>query len=104
MHAQPLLQQNRLFQRVPYRNEYAKFFRSLGTALLTSLLTSVLDPRYKLSYFRKMKWEESWITEARSLVKEALAKYVNHDVHHSSEDDDDVIMVRDSFILFLQSY
>ena len=48
-----------------------------------------------------MKWEESWITEAQRLVKEALTKYTtNHVARHDSEDDDDVIMVRDSFILF----
>lgn len=91
---------NRYYGKTDYSNVYriamsTKLILSFAS-LLTSLI-SVLDPRYKLSYFRKMKWEESWITEAQRLVKEALSKYTsNHDTRHDSEDDNDVIMVRDS--------
>lgn len=33
--------------------------------------TKVLDPRYKLSYFRDAGWPEEWIKAAETLVRSA---------------------------------
>jgi len=44
------------------------------------LCSIVLNPRYKLGYFRKVKWEESWIETARQLVVEAFKYYTEDDI------------------------
>ncbi|KAF7776844.1 hypothetical protein Agabi119p4_5237 [Agaricus bisporus var. burnettii] len=35
----------------------------------------VLDPRYKLSYFKKLDWEPEWIAEAEEMVKKVFDGY-----------------------------
>ncbi|KAF7761164.1 hypothetical protein Agabi119p4_10573 [Agaricus bisporus var. burnettii] len=49
----------------------------------------VLDPHYKMAYFRRLKWEEDWIKTAVDLVKTEFAIYAsleidveeNNDIH-----------------------
>lgn len=49
--------------------------RRSGTYYLNSEICLVLDPRYKLAYFQKLKWPKEWIDEARDLTTAAFANY-----------------------------
>ena len=56
----------------------------------------VLDPRYKLGYFQRMKWEDEWIQTARTLTEEAFIEYeklIVGEVEEIPDEDDDILMV-----------
>jgi hypothetical protein len=60
----------------------------------------VLDPRYKLEYFRKMKWEEGWIKAARELVEAAFdASYAQPDIGETNEVGDDSQDAEDGILM-----
>jgi hypothetical protein len=52
----------------------------------------VLDPRYKLAYFQKLKWPNEWIDEARDITMAAFTNYSEPSGGLVSRDDD--FMVR----------
>lgn len=35
----------------------------------------VLDPRYKVEYFRNLKWQPEWIDTAEAITRKAFEKY-----------------------------
>ena len=89
---------NRYYSKTDYSEMYRvamgmlfRHFQCFFTLSFVSYRIAVLDPRYKLSYFRKMKWETGWITEAHEIVKQALSKYSNPPIR---EEADDVVMVQ----------
>lgn len=56
--------------------EFLSYSRSLQGGLTGNI--SVLDPRFKLEYFRDAKWEQEWIETARNLVHDVFNRdYVN---------------------------
>lgn len=82
-----------------YRIAMGKYcFATLPLMLLNRLV--VLDPRYKLGYFQRMKWEDEWVQTARKLTEEAFSDYEKLAVQLGVEeilDDDDILMVPASF-------
>jgi len=82
-----------------YRIAMGKYcFATLPLMLLNRLV--VLDPRYKLGYFQRMKWEDEWVQTARKLTEEAFSDYEKLAVQLGVEeilDDDDILMVPTSF-------
>ncbi|OJT15390.1 Zinc finger BED domain-containing protein RICESLEEPER 3 [Trametes pubescens] len=48
-------------------------YYSLTDNSISYRIAMVLHPRHKLSYFRKMKWSDQWITTARQIVSKEYA-------------------------------
>ena len=47
----------------------------------------MLHPRHKLEYFKKQKWEESWIQDARDIVRRNFDRsYATADVQGNKDD------------------
>ncbi|KAF7763751.1 hypothetical protein Agabi119p4_8288 [Agaricus bisporus var. burnettii] len=67
----------RTLNRYYDRTDHSKIYR----------IAMVLDPRYKTSYFRKLKWEEDWITTSINLVKTEFAVYASLEVNVEQNDD-----------------
>jgi hypothetical protein len=63
-------------QSVMYRCAMSKFKCLLAVLFIAHLSSSsVLHPKYKLSYFRLKKWPEEWIDTARTVLREQWVLY-----------------------------
>jgi len=70
-------------ESVMYRCTMSMFRVQTISFLLSSRLSSVLHPKYKLSYFRSKNWPEEWIDAARAVLREQWSSY--YKPHNDSE-------------------
>lgn len=59
--------------------------------MLYSHVVPVLNPRYKLQYFKKAHWPSDWIQTARDITRDEYERtYAHHSEHVTSDSDSNI--------------
>lgn len=61
--------------------------------LILSFYDIVLNPRYKLQYFKQAKWPEDWINTAKDITRDEYERSYAHKAVDSEATTDDVVIV-----------
>ncbi len=88
-----ILQPHRWLRIVSYRDGCVHLTYQLAYSALT--LLPVLNPRYKLQYFKQAKWPEDWINTAKEITREEYKRTYAHRTDANSGECDDNGVVPD---------